>query len=62
MSMLDIMVASARYFYQQAVDAEMVIEAFGAARHAEREPEAQFNAMLAEAKKAAGCGRSPAKP
>jgi hypothetical protein len=45
MTMLDIMVASVRYFYQQAVDAEMVIEALGATRHVELEPEAQFNAM-----------------
>jgi hypothetical protein len=54
MTMLDIMVANARYFYRQAVDAEMLIEALGAARLAELGPEARFNAMLAEVKKAAG--------
>jgi hypothetical protein len=54
MTMLDIMVASARYFYQQAIDAEMVIETLGATRHARLEPEAQFKVMLAEAKKTAG--------
>jgi hypothetical protein len=53
-AMLDIMVTSARYFYRQAVDAEIVIETLGASRHAELKPEARFKVMLAEATKAAG--------
>lgn len=54
LSMLEIMIGNARYFYQQAIDAEAAIGELQPSILAGMEPQDQFNHMLAEVKKAAG--------
>jgi hypothetical protein len=61
MSMLDIMIDNARYFYAQALDAEAALAQLQTDVVKDIEPEEQYRRMLAEVKHAAGLAREGTK-